>query len=284
MKILFIFIPLIFLGYSYSVILLPEKIQKFSLVLSPFIGAIFIIIIGLALSVAKIGMNQELLPDIGVIGLKGYQLIIFFTFLTWIYAFIFHKKIALRFYRQSLFIIPLVLVIVLTGIFNFPDQSSLLSLSTGLQKTSIIDMVYHSGPSLSNVHFQLGTPILYSFYLSVFHRIPKNELFQTIGLSYLITFGIFILVIYLIKNINPRLKLFEYNGAIILTSAAIFSLSTLNVTVLFITLVVVAVYFLFQSYLHRTLQYIFTLLKIVLLAVLINPFFTGLLIKIYLLS
>lgn len=281
---LILILLLIFLGYGLSVILLPAKIKKFSLILSPFIGTIMIIVIGLALSVAKLGINQSLFTRQELTALKGYHLIIFFVFLTWIYAFIFHKKILLRFYKHNLFYIPFVLILLVTGILNFPDQSDLLNISTKLQNDSLFGLVQDSGYSLSKVPIQIGTPILYSFLLSVFLWIPKNEFLQSMYISYILTFGIFALVLLLIINIRQSLKLFEFNGSIVLTSAAIFSLSALNTTVFFFALVVMGVCFLYLSYLHRTLQYIYTFLKIILLWVLINPFFTGLLIQKYLFS
>ena len=65
-----------FLGYSFSVILLPEKIQKYSLALSPFVGATFIIIIALALGAAKIAMNENIISGNLPLQLKGFQIII----------------------------------------------------------------------------------------------------------------------------------------------------------------------------------------------------------------
>src|SRR3990167_5101734 len=104
---------LIFVGYGFSVILLPKKIQKYSLVLSPFVGITFVIVIGLALSVAKIGMDE---------------VIIFLSSLSWIYAFIFHKRM-FRFYKQSLFIIPLILILLFAGIFTIPIRPDLRNMN-----------------------------------------------------------------------------------------------------------------------------------------------------------
>src|SRR3989344_2400449 len=273
---------LIFVGYGFSVILLPKKIQKYTLVLSPFVGITFVIVIGLALSVAKIGMDEVIISGKGLARLQGNQIIIFLSSLSWIYAFIFHKRM-FRFYKQSLFIIPLILILLFAGIFTIPIRPDLRNMSLILQKNTLFDMVQDSG-SLTNVNFQVGTPIVYSFFISVFHWIPKDKLLQMMYLSYLLTFGIYILVILIIMNNISTLRLFEYNGPIVLTSISIFSLATLNATVFFIALAFMAVYFLYKFFFHRSLQYLFTLFKIVLLTVLINPFFMGLIIKTYIFS
>lgn len=211
------YLLLILIGYCFSIIFLPSKLKQYSLILSPWIGTVFIIYGGIALGMGRIAMNEELLIRTGF---RGIHFLLFIGFLVILYAFIFMKERMILGSILHLLFIGLILVftLFLDGIpIPQQNQGNIIVQSEYLLNHAITDILDES-QKISREELKVGVAMNIAFFQSLLPSNSQNflSIITRLYLFLYLSLGLIFYDIYKNSRIKfARILLIVYTGFLI---------------------------------------------------------------------
>ena len=269
----------VLVGYGFSVLFLPSKLRSNTLLFAPWMGIVFIIYSGLALNLGRVAMNEELLVGRGF---RGFQFIILLAIIATLYAAFYFKRKFFQFKKSHLLIFFFSLVILtLLQYIPIKKQMSIITSSNYLLEQTITDTLLKTH-KVSNNDLLIGIPLVIAFLRSIYPFI-SIELLSQIANFYvrlIIYAGIFICSLIFLKEvvINNSIVI---RGSELLFVIFMFALFSINIPLAIITLFLLLLYSIYQTYDKKSLLPLYKTGIIVLLLLLINPLYTGLLLHLY---
>ncbi|EKE14763.1 MAG: hypothetical protein ACD_12C00312G0020 [uncultured bacterium] len=233
-----IILTLFFIGYGFTAIIIPEKLRRDAFWLSPWLGIIFSVVFGVALTMARIPINQ------------GKYAIFFFSFLFFVYSIIKKKSLSI-FSKKNLIISIFVLISLFFNLYplianaGFPTTISLGNLDP-LAYTNVGEyLIDHSliddktelanpyKPHLKSVGdllfygFRWGSPLFLGFVSDTLGVRAYQVYYILIAIFFILTFPLvyitsknflkkenryLLLIIFLTFAMNSTLLYMLYNG------------------------------------------------------------------------
>lgn len=180
-------VALFFLGYGLSSLFLPKTLRAYGIWLTPWLGTVLVIVVGAALSLSKVGMDERLLGGLGV---KGYHVILIISLVLLFYALL--EKGKMKFFSLDNGVLFLIFFFGVLFVRSVSASSNLIQSIEYFREKGVIEKII-TEKKLTIDTLQIGVPILGAFFESVFQTEIKQLMLNLAKVYY----GLFALLVFI---------------------------------------------------------------------------------------
>lgn len=158
---LIIILSLVFLGYGINSLFLPKNLRAYGMWLAPLLGTVLVVVVGAALSLSKIGVNENMLKGLGI---KGYHTILLVSLLLLFYSFLERKKLRFISLHNVVLLFLFSFGVLLTP--RVAASVELVHATEYFSERGVVEKLI-AEKKLTSDDFQIGVPILMAFFAGV---------------------------------------------------------------------------------------------------------------------